>query len=170
MAVFHPKTRLDKAFEISLFLKGLDGLSETLGGLFFLLIRPEKVSKFVENLVAPELGHDPRDFIATHILHWAQSFTKGTAIFAALYLLSHGLVKLVLVIAILREHLWAYPGLIIVTAGFVIYQLYHIIQQPTFSFIALTLFDAVVIYLTAKEYGKQKGRFVKHPKESVAES
>lgn len=158
MPLFHAKTRLDRAFEIGLVLKGLDGLIETAGGLFFLLIRPEQVHRFVLNVVAPELGEDPHDFFARHLLHWSQSFTKGAATFAAAYLLAHGVVKLVLVAAIIREHLWAYPGLIIVTLGFIAYQIFHIVQQPTFTYIALTIFDVVIVYLTAREYGHQKER------------
>lgn len=158
MPYFHARTRLDKTFKVGLLLKGIDGLVETVGGLFFLFVRPEQVHHFVFDLVAPELGEDPHDFFARHLLHWSQSFTKGAAVFASIYLLSHGLVKLVLVVAIIREHLWAYLGLIIVTAGFVIYQLIHIAQQPTFTYIALTVFDVIIIILTIMEYGHQKER------------
>jgi uncharacterized membrane protein len=159
MASFHPKTSLDKVFEVSLLLKGLDGLIETVSGTFFLFIHPQTVINFADKITA----RSPHNFFARHLISYAHSFTKGAAIFAALYLLSHGLIKLVLVIAILKEHLWAYPALIIVTSGFVIYQLFHIIYYgPSLSYILLTLFDVVVIYLTTKEYGRQKIRFAPH--------
>jgi uncharacterized membrane protein len=158
MAFFHAKTRLDKAFEISLLLKGLDGLIETLGGVFFLFIHPDRVTRFAEKVTT----HNPHSFLGRHILEWAQGFTKGAAIFAALYLLSHGLVKLVLVGAILEEHLWAYPGLVIVTIGFVAYQIYHMAANGlSAGYLFLTLFDLLVIYLTTKEYGHQKERLRK---------
>jgi len=167
MPLFRAQTKLDRAFEISLFLKGIDGLLETLGGLLFLTLKPDLVLRAAHGIV----GYHPDDFITQHILKSAEHFSKGTALFAALYLLSHGLVKLVLVVEILREHLWAYIGLIVVTAGFIIYQLYHILfQHPTFSFIALTIFDAIVIYLTTREYGHQKDRLRKHHLESAAAS
>jgi len=155
MVIFRAKTRLDKAFEVSILLKGLDGLLETLGGVFFLFIHPDRVTRFAERITA----HDPHSFVGQHILEWAQGFTKGAAIFAALYLLSHGLVKVVLVFAILKEHLWAYPGLIIVTIGFVVYQIYHMAAHGlSGGYLFLTLFDLLVIFLTTKEYGKQKER------------
>ena len=158
MPFFHAKTPLDRAFEISLLLKGLDGLLETVSGILFLFVKPDLVLRLAHDMV----GYHPDGFIGKHILDSAQHFGRGTAIFAALYLLSHGVVKLILVGAILREHLWAYPGLIIVTAAFVVYQVYHLIFiNVTFSFIFLTLFDFVVIYLTTKEYGKQKVHFAK---------
>ncbi|HET6924722.1 MAG TPA: DUF2127 domain-containing protein [Candidatus Saccharimonadales bacterium] len=158
MAVFHAKTKLDRAFEISLLLKGLDGLLETLSGIAFLFIKPA----WVVDLAHAIVGYHPTGFIGEHILTSAQHFGHGTAIFASLYLLSHGLVKLVLVVEILREHLWAYIGLIVVTGGFIIYQLYHIFfKHPSISFIALTIFDVIVVYLTVREYGHQKERLGK---------
>ena len=158
MTVFHATTKLDRAFEISLLLKGIDGLVETVSGIILLFVKPALVMRIAHGLV----GYHPKGFIGVHILQSASHFSKGTAIFAALYLLSHGLVKIILVGEILREHLWAYLGLIVVTGGFIIYQLYHIFfNHPTFSFIALTLFDFVVVYLTIREYGRQKDRLSK---------
>lgn len=155
MPLFHVTNKLDRAFEISLLLKGLDGLLETVSGFLFLFVKPELVMRLAHGVV----GYHPTNFISEHILKSAQNFSKGTAVFAALYLMSHGVVKLVLVVEILREHLWAYIGLIVVTSGFIIYQLYHIFfTRPSFSFISLTIFDFIVVYLTIKEYGRQKVR------------
>lgn len=161
MPTFHAKTPLDRAFEITLLYKGIHGLLETIGGVLFLFIKPDFIVRLAHGIV----GYHPHNFIAKHLLESAQHFGKGAAIFAALYLLSHGVIKVVLVIEIWREHLWAYLGLIIVTAGFIIYQLYDIIfRKPSFSFIAITVVDLVVIYLTAKEYNRQKIHFAKRHK------
>jgi len=166
MPTFHAKNKLDRAFEISLVLKGIDGLFETLSGVVFLFIHPEFVLRIVHGIV----GYHPHNFIAVHFLKWGTDFGKGAAIFAALYLLSHGIIKLVLIYAIIREQLWAYLGLVVVTAAFVVYQLYHMIAHgPTFSYIVLTLFDFVVIYLTGKEYSRQKAHFAKQQTRESAE-
>ncbi len=157
MKYFHATSRLDQAFEIGLFFKALDGLIEVIGGLFFLLLNPHWVARYVHALTDPELAENPHAFIPVHLSHWASSFTKGSAVFAGLYLLSHGVVKLVLVVEILRNHLWAYLGLLFVTGGFIIYQLYHIVAvKATTSFMLLTIFDIAIVYLTWREYGRQK--------------
>ena len=44
--------------------------------------------------------------------------------FAAIYLLSHGVIKVVLVASLFRELLWAYPAAIVVFTLFIVYQLY----------------------------------------------
>ena len=159
MSNFHATTKTDRAFEAALWFKGAHGLLETLGGLFLLFISPDAIARWLQRLTAPELSQDPHDFFATHLLHFAHGLTRGATLFAAIYLLGHGVIKLVLVVSILRDKLWAYPWLIIVTIGFIVYQLYHIIfVHITVSYILLTILDIVVVWLTWIEYGKQKQR------------
>src|SRR3954471_18061349 len=102
----------DRAFRIGLFFKGIDGLLETIGGIVLLIIRPEQIDHIAKWLTHDELSQDPHDFIATHILKTAHDLTGSSLIFGAAYLLSHGVVKLVLVFEVLRDRLWAYTGLI----------------------------------------------------------
>jgi uncharacterized membrane protein len=169
MALFRATNKLDRAFEIGLLFKAIDGLIETISGIIFLFIKPETITRIVHSLTAHRLSHNPHDFVATHIVNWARDFTKGAAIFAALYLLAHGVIKLILVVEILREHLWAYAGLIVVTSGFIVYQVIEIIIKPRFSFIALTIFDVFIVWLTVIEYGRQREHFAhKHKKAESA--
>lgn len=148
-----PRTVTDRAFRISLYLKGLDGLLETLGGILLLLIKPEQINHFARWITEGELSQDKHDFIANHILKTAHDLTGASLIFGALYLLSHGLVKIYLVFEVLRGHLWAYLALITVTGLFVVYQVYRLaVVKFSISLLLLTLFDLLIIYLTQKEY------------------
>ena len=52
-------------------------------------------------------------------------------LFGAVYLLLHGAVKVVLVIALLLNKLWAYPCMIVVLLIFIGYQLYRIALNPS---------------------------------------
>ncbi|HSX43719.1 MAG TPA: DUF2127 domain-containing protein [Candidatus Saccharimonadales bacterium] len=146
----------DKAFKISLYLKGTDGLLELLGGLLLLIIKPEQLNNLARLLTQHELSTDSHDFIASHILKSAHSLTSASLVFGALYLLSHGVLKVVLVVEVLRKHLWAYAALIVVTAGFVVYQVYRLAYHLSAGLIFLTLFDLLIIYLTQKEYRKKR--------------
>ncbi|WP_329743353.1 DUF2127 domain-containing protein [Dyella sp. A6] len=149
------QTTTDKAFAIALALKGIDALGEVAGGLWLLLIDPRWLQGRVAALVAPELREDPHDFIAVHILHWAIHLRQHAVLFASVYLLSHGLTKLVVLVEIVRGRLWAYPGLIVLTALFAVYQLYHMaVTGLSPGYLALTLFDLLIIALTAVEYTK----------------
>jgi len=153
-----PKPDLtDRAFHVSLFLKGFDGTLEVLGGVLLLLVKPDTINRWAKALTEDELSRDPHDFIANHILRSAHELTGASLLFGSLYLLSHGIVKLVLVVEVLRDRLWAYNALIAVTALFIVYQLYRIFfVKPTWGMIYLTVLDVILIYLTRKEYRRHK--------------
>jgi uncharacterized membrane protein len=158
MRDFRSGSLLDRSFHVSIALKGLHALFETIGGIALLMIDPQMMNRLVLTVLQEELSEDPRDFIATHLFRAYQSFASGGKHFAALYLLSHGAVKLVLVLALFRNKLWAYPLMIITLAAFVCYQLYRFALTHSLAMILLTLFDLVVILLTWLEYGKQRSR------------
>ena len=103
----HPRTATDKAFRISLYLKGLDGLLEVAGGILLLLITPAQINHLARWLTQGELSQDPHDFIANHILKTAHHLTGSSLAFGAAYLLSHGIVKIFLVAMVIRDKLWA---------------------------------------------------------------
>jgi uncharacterized membrane protein len=145
----------DKAFKVGLFFKALDGIIEIIGGLILLIIKPEQINHLAHWLTEGQLSQDPHDFIANHILKTAHALTGASLIFGAVYLLSHGIVKVVLVVEVLRGHLWAYKALIGVFGLFAIYQLYRIIfDKFSISLTLLTIFDVLIIYLTFVEYNR----------------
>lgn len=158
MSRFRAKGLLDQTFEIGIILKGLDGILELLGGGLLLVVSPATINGTVVELTRHELSEDPHDLIATHLLRLSHGLTGSAVLFGAVYLLLHGLVKVVLIAALLRNKLWAYPLLIAFLAAFIVYQLYRIALHPTFGLSALTLFDAFIAWLTWREYGKQRTR------------
>jgi uncharacterized membrane protein len=152
---------LDQSFKVSVTLKGIDGILEIIGGLIVLWMSPSGVNSLVALVVEHELSEDPHDFIATHLLSASRSLTHGANTPASLYLLSHGLAKVVLVVALLFNKLWAYPSMMALLILFIAYQLYRISFSHSLGLILLTLFDIFVIWLTWKEYTKQKTGAVK---------
>jgi uncharacterized membrane protein len=154
--MFRPHDSLDRVFEIGIIAKGLNGTAELIGGLLLLLATPDRIRHFAVVLTQGELSEDPHDLIATRLLHSADSLTGGTVRFGAIYLLAHGAVKVVLVIALLLDKLWAYPWMIGFLSLFIGYQLYRIALHPSAGLIALTIFDAFVLVLTALEYRRQR--------------
>ena len=144
--------RLHIAFEIGVILKGLNGLLELIGGLLLLVFPPSTIQRFVVGLTHNELSKDPNDFIATHLRATAEHLSVSDQLFAALFLLLHGVIKVLLVYALLRRKLWAYPVAIGVFAGFSVYQMYRYVIQPSGWLIALTVLDVIVILLTWAEW------------------
>lgn len=144
--------RIHQVFEISILLKGAHALVECVGGLLLAAISTDAIKQLVDILTQSELIDDPNDFVATHLLSLAQALTVSTQHFYAFYLLSHGLVKVLLVIGLLRNKLWAYPASLIVLGLFIVYQLYRFSYTHGIGLIILTVFDVFVIALIWHEY------------------
>jgi uncharacterized membrane protein len=155
--MFKPKDWLDRAFEVGIILKGLNGLAELVGGLLLLFATPGSIRRLAVVLTQGELSEDPHDIIARYLLHTASGLTGSAVRFGAVYLLLHGAVKVVLVIALLLNKLWAYPCMIVVLLIFIGYQLYRIALQPSADLVLLTAFDVVIVALTWREYHRQRG-------------
>jgi uncharacterized membrane protein len=147
---------LRDTFRTGITLKGLDGVLETIGGVLFWFIPPSKMNAIVAILSQHELSHDPDDFIAVHLLRATEKLLSGNKMFATLYLLSHGLTKVVLVVALWMNALWAYPLTIFVLAAFSVYQMYRYSHTHAAAMLILTIFDVVLIYLTWMEWREQK--------------
>ena len=158
MSQFKPRDPLDRLFEIGIILKGLDGILETIGGLLLLAVTPATINTLAARLTQHELSEDPHDFIANHLLGFTHGLTGTAVTFAAVYLLLHGITKTVLVAALLRNQIWAYPWMLGFLLIFIGYQLYRIALSPTFSLSALTIFDAFIVWLTWREWRKQSAK------------
>lgn len=104
------------------------------------------------------MAEDPRDWVANHLRAFADRLGASSLTYGAIYLLVHGIVKVVLVVELLLERMWAYPMMIVVLLGFIGYQLYRMTISPTAGLIALTLFDVVIVVMTGVEWARHRRR------------
>lgn len=139
-------------FRVSVILKGVNAGIEIIGGLLLYAISTSTMTAWVDRLTQEELFQDPNDRIAHFFLTSAQHISFDGKSFAAFYLLSHGIIKILLVVGLLRNKLWAYPTSLVVLTGFIAYQLYRFSHTHALGLIALTIFDLVVIVLIWHEY------------------
>jgi len=151
-------TLLDRVFYVSLILKGLDGVLELVGGVLLLVITPAQIGAIARFLTLHELSEDPQDFIANSVLNLVAGLNVSVALFGAFYLLLHGVVKVVLVWAVLRDRLWAYPWLIAFLLLFIAYQGYELVVAFSWALLLLTVFDIFIVFLTVREYGIHRAR------------
>ncbi|TCG05975.1 hypothetical protein BZM27_29675 [Paraburkholderia steynii] len=140
------------AFRISLILKGAFATAEVAASIFAYIVEPRQVVELLKGITETELATDPQDFVANHLLHAAQHLSLGTQHFAAFYLLSHGIVKLWLIIGLWRRKSGYYPTAILIFSLFILYQIYRFILTHSPFLIAITILDGVVIWLTYIEY------------------
>ena len=126
---------IHRIFVVSVAAKGLHALIEIAGGLALYFLSSELIADWIR----------PHEWAARH-------FKPEEQHFYAFYLLSHGLIKVVLVFFLLREKLWAYPASVAVFGLFIVYQLYRYSFTHDIGLIALSIFDLFVIALAVHEY------------------
>jgi uncharacterized membrane protein len=144
--------RIHQVFAVSVSLKGLHAIFEIVSGLALYFTSTATIVGWIDRYTADELSENPNDWIAAHLLRFGQTFSVAQHDFFAFYLLSHGIVKIVLVYGLLKEKLWAYPASFVVFTAFIAYQLYRYSFTHELSLILLSIFDLFVIALAVHEY------------------
>jgi len=134
---------LHETFEISLLLKGLNATLEVILGLLLLFLSPQFISSCITSLI-PNFNN----FFSNYLTVWVSHFSAGSQFFVAIYLFSHGAIKLFLLTFLWMGKKWAYLTAIIFFFLFIFYQIYRYSFTHSVWLIVLTVFDAAVIYLT----------------------
>lgn len=150
------KTVLHDSFRAGITIKGIDGILEAIGGVLLWFVNPEALTRGVRRILLHELTKNPNDYIATHLLHSTLKLAAADPAFASIYLVTHGLTKALLVIALWFDRYWAYPLTIFVFGVFAVYQVYRFFITHSTFMAVLTVFDAVIIYLTWMEWREQR--------------
>ena len=130
--------RVHQIFVASVLAKGAHAVIEVVGGLLLYFFSADAITRWLDRI-------DRNEWLARH-------FHANEQHFYAFYLLSHGLLKSVIVIGLLREKLWAYPASFMIFGLFITYQLYRYTYTHDLMLIGLSIFDLFVIYLAAHEY------------------
>lgn len=143
----------DRLYLLTVVVKGFDGLAEFLAGLV-LLIAPQWLHILLGYLSgeASESSHRFVQYLAEYIAHVDTDVAKGGLTVVILFLLTHGVVKLALVYALLRRILWAYPYALGILVLFLIYQIYVGIVQPSLGMTVFVLLDAIIIWVVWGEW------------------
>lgn len=149
---FLEEKNIHRAFEVSLVLKGAFAIAEIVTGIGVYFVTQQFVFKLVERITREELLEHPRDLVANYLFQSAQNFSVSTRQFTAFYLLSHGVIKLWLIIGLLRAKLSYYPVAIAIFGLFIVYQLYRFNFTRSLWLLLITAVDMLVIGLTWHEY------------------
>jgi len=146
------KSALDRLYRIGLWIKGIDGILEIVGGLVLLLVSQPKLGQLVTFLTQHELAEDPRDWIAGHLRDVVNQLSPNTKLFASMYLLTHGVTKLFLMVALLRGWPWSYRPAIAFLLAFIGYQAYQLTLHFSLALLLISVLDAVIVLLVWREY------------------
>jgi uncharacterized membrane protein len=143
-------------FRVSILLKGIYSFFELIAGMILLFVTSDRIFNFINHIFRNEILEDGRDFIANFLLNTFGNLPQQIKLFIAIYLISHGIVKLGLIITLWKEKRWAYPIAIGVFSLFIVYQIYRYILHPSLILIFLTDLDMAIIILTLLEWRRLK--------------
>lgn len=146
------KINIHSVFKLTVLAKGIDGVLEVIGGFLLLSMNPTRIINIIRLLTQHELSEDPKDLVVNYFIREISKLSLSGQIFGSFYLLSHGIIKIFLVISLLQRRLWAYPTAIIFFTAFMLYQIYRYQYTHSLLLVFLTILDFFVIILTLLEY------------------
>jgi len=149
-------------FRFTVFLKGLNALAEMIGGILILVVNKASIVILMLNLTQNQMSDDPDDLLGTFIVNNIANFSANSQIFFGYYLLSHGIIKIFLVICLLLNKLWAYPLSIVVFSLFIFYEAYRYYFTHSLWLLGLIIFDIIIVWFIWREYKITKTKNVNH--------
>ena len=144
--------RTEQLFKVALLIKGIDGAAELVGAVALLLISGDLVNRLIADVLARDLLGRPDGSLARHFVSGTAEFASGDRTFAIVYLALHGVVKLLLVAALLRKWVPMYPVAVVVLGLFVIYEVYRAVTTGSVLLPFLAALDVAIIVLVIREY------------------
>ncbi|GAA2754151.1 DUF2127 domain-containing protein [Amnibacterium kyonggiense] len=146
------RSAFERAYTIVVLVKGFDGAVELIAGLV-LLLAPDSTAEVLFS-IADELAEGP-SMLRQTLAQSVESAGGGVATAAtpfAVFLLVHGVVKLVTVTALLRRAIAWYPWAMGALAVLLVAQLVDVVRSPAAGGWVLAAFDVAVLVLVAWEY------------------
>ncbi len=148
------KSFVHRAFWISLFIKGLDGALQLIGGLAVIFVEPGTLGNAYRWLTRFLFGKHDGNPEAAFIRDTAHSFGISVEVLVAIYLLVNGIIKVLLVYGLLKEKLWVFPA---ACAGFGVLfslEIYRLFVHFYWGIFVLMCISVFVITMVILEWRK----------------
>jgi uncharacterized membrane protein len=146
------KTNYHELFRIAILVKAVDGFIEICAGIFLYFVNFATIGGVFFLIFHEEVAENPRDAFWGFIIKEWHSLSLSGHSFWGLLFFAHGITKLALSVALLKNQLWAYPVAAGVFTLFVAYEIYAITNQPSLFLWLITIFDVIVVGLILNEY------------------
>ena len=148
------KDLFNTIYDLGIIIKGIDGFLELAAGVL-LWISPSLVHSIligIHNELTENPAHHVRQYVAQYVGHLDTQLAAAGMVFLIVFLISHGVIKLVLVYALLKKIVQAYPIALVVLGLFLVYQVYVFVREPTIGMAVFSILDAAIIGLVWREY------------------
>ena len=148
---------LDVIFNTMLLGKSIFAFVEFISGLLLIFVPLDLIKATIHHL-ALAIYLSP---FSTMITNAGERLTNDATLFAIVYLLLHGALKLVTLALLWKKILWSYPLSILLLVSFILYQIFEFFNHGSISMLVLCAVDVLMIILTLLEYRKLKAHISK---------
>jgi uncharacterized membrane protein len=139
-------------FRLAVFVKGADGVLETIGGVLLAIFGAKGVNRIIALVTQHELSQDPSDPIPQWFLKHGSHLGITSVRFAVLYLILHGVFKMLLAVGLIIEKRWVFPVALVSLGAFLVYEGYRLTHRPSVPIGLACAFDLLVLGLVWREY------------------
>ncbi|HTR41239.1 MAG TPA: DUF2127 domain-containing protein [Pseudomonadales bacterium] len=146
------ETIYHRLFKIGIWLKGIDGILEIIGGILFLIVSPIALNRYVRFITQRDL----HNWFGEGLRHWAANLHHGSKLIGGAYLLGNGVIKIFLAAGILRGKLWCYPVAIVIISLFICLQIVRLSIRFSVPMLTGTVIDIAIVLLIMREYRRVK--------------
>lgn len=143
------RTNLNFLFRLGLIVKAVDSLFEVAGGI--ILVTPMRLARYILVLSQHEAFRH-HEALAGRLDRLATGVTMHPSMAEAVYLIVHGLTKVILILAIARGLRWGYVGFMAILSLFAAIELVRACTAREVVTGALGLFDVGVVFVIWREY------------------
>ena len=147
------------AFLAAIAVKAIDGLVESLAGLAVAMLGTQGIYDLIFQLTAPELDLHPESRTVHLLRHGATTLTHASSRFVVVWLLVHGVLKVVLAVELFRGKSWIFPVAAAILSGFVVFMTYKMVIHYSPWLLALALFDLLTVALVLNEWRSHRARY-----------
>jgi len=149
---FNKDSIINLGFYCGLGIKAINALVEFIGGLFMIILNHDALNNVVKDIAIPELREDPTDFIMNYLITIGQNLSISSQYSIAIYMLLHGITKLVVIFLLLKKKIWAYIPAIVIFSFFVMYEIYSYIHSQSLLMLFIIIIDVAIIAMIMLEY------------------
>jgi len=145
-------TIINIGFYGGLVLKGIDAFIEFIGGFILIVLNHEWLNRLIRLIAVPELIEDPKDKVMNYFITIGQNFSINSQHTIAVYMMLHGITKMVVVWVLLTKKLWAYPLAMFVFVLIIAYEMYSYINSQSVLMLMMVIIDIAIFVMIILEY------------------
>jgi uncharacterized membrane protein len=139
-------------FQAAVIIKGINGVLELIGGTLLMLVGPSRINHTLDAMTRGQLEDSPNGLLLKLLTNHGIVRHVGPVDFAVVYLLINGIAKIIIVTALMKRKVKAFPYAMAFLGLFVVYGVGRLFTHHSVVLAIAMAIDVVVIALIYREY------------------